>query len=349
MGSEVIEHIPDPYAFTALLRRWMQPGGTLVLTTPDAAMLHPGQDAASLFCMLSLGAHLVLYSTTAIEAMLRRAGFAHVHAEAANNNVIAWASDQPLRFRADAAAQHFAGYRAYLRHLVRTLPPGEPLWNGAAGRLFELDAVGAPLEESLQLWSSIAGAWRDRFGFDLLRFRVPPPLAEGAFHGDPTALLMARTAEQPVNLGAVLTARAMMERRIPGHTPESVLAYARPAFTIAVQTRRVLERCGLIDLALRGSAVQARLMILDSLLLLAPELEVELLGAVAAPSSASWPGASTSHPSSCCRACSDPSCARSRRGGLTRPTASRPLWATWTRWSRRRTGTPRRCWSCSLS
>ena len=290
MGSEVIEHIPDPYAFTALLRRWLRPGGTVVLTTPDAAMIHPGQDAASLYCMLSLGAHLVLYSVGGIEAMLRRAGFAHVRAEAANNTVIAWASDRPLRFRADADARHFAGYRAYLQHLVRTAPPGAPLWNGAAGRLFEVDAVGAPLEESLQLWAGIAAAWRDRFGFDLLRHRVPAPLAEARFNEDPAALLVEHLAGQPANLGAVLTARAMMERRIPGHTPESVLAYARPAYTIAVQTRRVLERAGLIDLALRGNAVQARLMMLDCLLHLAPELQLELLAAVAAPSTGDLAG-----------------------------------------------------------
>jgi SAM-dependent methyltransferase len=284
MGSEVIEHIPDPYAFTALLRRWMKPGGTLVLTTPDAGMIHPGQDPATLFCMLSAGGHLILYSAQAMEVMLRRAGFAHVHAECAGNNLIAYASDRPLRFRADAPARHVAGYRAYLQHLVGTAEPGLPLWNGAAGRLFELDAHSAPLEEALGLWARIAGAWRDRFGFDLARHRPPAPLAERAFDADAMARLASHAAAQPVNLGAVLAARAVLERRVPGHTPESVLLFARPAFTVCVQTRRVLERCGLIDLALRESAIGARLMMLDALVELAPELELELLAALAAPS-----------------------------------------------------------------
>lgn len=284
MGSEVIEHIPDPYTFTALLRRWTKPGGTLVLTTPDAGMIHPGQDPATLFCMLSAGGHLILYSAQAMEVMLRRAGFTHVHAECAGNSLIAYASDRPLRFRADAPARHVAGYRAYLQHLVETAEPGLPLWNGAAGRLFELDAHGAPLEEALALWARIAGAWRDRFGFDLARHRPPAPLAEGAFGTDAMARLAGHAAAQPVNLGAVLAARAVLERRLPGHTPESVLLFARPAFTACVQTRRVLERCGLIDLALRESAVGARLMMLDALVELAPELELELLAALAAPS-----------------------------------------------------------------
>ncbi|MGI4955123.1 MAG: class I SAM-dependent methyltransferase [Janthinobacterium lividum] len=284
MGSEVIEHIPDPYPFTALLRRWLKPGGILVFTTPDAAGIHPGQDPATLFCMLSAGGHMVLYSAEAMEVMLRRAGFAHVRTECAGTTLTAYASDRPLRFRADAPARHLAGYRAYLQHLTDTAEPGTPLWNGAAGRLFELDAHGAPLEDALGLWARIAAAWRDRFGFDLVRHRLPAPLPESAFATDPMLLLEAHVAAQPVNLGAVLAARAALERRMPGHTPESLLSLTRPAYITSVQTRRVLERCGLIDLALRDSAANARLMMLDALVELAPELELELLAAVAAPS-----------------------------------------------------------------
>jgi SAM-dependent methyltransferase len=284
IGSEVIEHIPEPYPFTALLRRWLKPGGTLVFTTPDAAMIHPGQDTATLFCMLSAGGHMVLYSAEAMTVMLRRAGFAHVRTECAGTTLTAYASDQPLRFRADAPARHLAGYRAYLQHLTDTAEPGTALWNGAAGRLFELDAHDAPLEDALRLWARIAAAWRDRFGFDLARRRLPASLPESAFITDPMPLLEAHAAAQPVNLGAVLAARAALERRVPGHTPESLLSFARPAYTTSVQTRRVLERCGLIDLALRDSAATARLMMLDALVNLAPELELELLAAVAAPS-----------------------------------------------------------------
>ena len=284
MASEVIEHIPDPYPFATLLRRWMKPGGTLVLTTPDADMIHPGQDAASLFCMLSVGIHVILYSARSIEVMLRRAGFAHVQTEAAGNNLIAYASDRPLRFDPQAPARHVAGYRAYLQHLVATAEPGRPLWNGAAGRLFELDCAGAPPAEALALWGRIASAWRTRFGIDLLRNQMPAPVPERAFGHTPMALLQAHAATQPINLGAVLSARAVLERRLAGRTAETVLSYARPAFTICVQTRRVLEEAGLIDLALRNSAIQARLLMLDCLAELAPELELELLASVAAGS-----------------------------------------------------------------
>lgn len=284
MGSEVIEHIPTPYSFIALLRRWMQPGGTLVLTTPNADMLHPEQDPANLVCMLSVGAHVILYSARAIEVLLRRSGFAHIHTESDGNTLTAFASDQPLRFDPEAPARHLAGYRAYLEHLVATAELGRPLWNGAAGRLFELHSGGAPPAEALALWDRIARAWRSQFGIDLLRRHLPAPLREAEFGRNAMALLQAHAAAQPFNLGAVLAARAVLEHRLPGHTPESVLSYARPAFTVCVQARRVLEEAGLIDLALRNWAVQARLLMLDSLAELAPELELELLAAIAAGS-----------------------------------------------------------------
>lgn len=290
MGSEVIEHIPAPYSFIALLRRWMQPGATLVLTTPNADTLTPGQDPANLVCMLSVGAHVILYSARAIEVLLRRSGFAHIHTEAAGDTLVAFASDQPLRFDANAPARHLAGYRAYLQHLVATAEPGRPLWNGAAGRLFELQCIDAPDLDALALWDRIALAWRERFGIDLLRRRMPAPVREQEFGRDAMALLQAHAATQPFNLGAVLAARAVLERRLPGHTPDTVLSYARPAFSICVQARRVLEEAGLIDLALRNSAMQARMLMLDSLAELAPEVELELLAAFATGSGGALAG-----------------------------------------------------------
>ena len=283
IGSEVIEHIPDPYPFMAVLRRWMTPGGTLVLTTPNAAVIHADKDPATLFCILSAGLHMVLYSAEALALMLRRAGFAHVQTEEAGDTLTVYASDRPMRFRADAPAAHMAAYRSYLGHLVATAPPGEALWNGAAGRLFELDAISAPLEDALRLWAGIAGAWRSRFGFDLAAGRLPDALQEDAFATPAMPLLERHAAAQPVNLGAVLAARAVLEQRMPAHRPDGVLHYARAAFTVCVQTRRVLERCGLIDLALRNSAIQARLLMTDAVLRLAPEMEIEVLAGVAAP------------------------------------------------------------------
>ncbi len=42
LASEVIEHLPAPHDFLALLRSHIAPGGTLVLSTPDADAIAPG-------------------------------------------------------------------------------------------------------------------------------------------------------------------------------------------------------------------------------------------------------------------------------------------------------------------
>ena len=283
LGSEVIEHIPDLYPFLALLRRWMTPGGHLVLTTPDAGSLSPAVNDGMLTAMLSVGAHLVLFSAQAMEVLLRRAGFQHVQCECAGNNLVAYASDRPLRFRADADVAHFMGYRTYLQRLLDTAEPGGPVWNGAAGRLFAIDVGAAAIEEMLALWARATAAWTERFGFDLARHRLPPPLTERDFGVPGPALIERLCARQPLNLAGMLYNRALLERRIPGRTPEQVLAYARPAYTQAVQTCRALQEYGLIDYDLTVTAWRARGVIVESLVELAPEQEAVLLAGLAAP------------------------------------------------------------------
>ena len=284
LGSEVIEHIPDLYPFLTLLRSHMTPGAALVLTTPDAASLSPTLNPGTLFAMLSVGGHLVLFTAASIELMLRRAGFAHVHTETGGNNLVAWASDMPLSLRPDADARHAQGYRTYLQRLLDTAEPGGHVWNGAAGRLFTLDATNRPLEEALALFARISDTWRTRFGLDLARVRLPEPLHEREIAAGGTALLDRIRAGQPLNLGGVLYSRALLERRMPGHRPDRVLDYARAALTAAEQTGRVLRACNLIDYDLHHTSWRSRMMVVDCLAELAPELEGHLLAGLAAPS-----------------------------------------------------------------
>ncbi len=281
MASEVIEHVPAPYAFIALLRRWMRPGATLVLTTPDAASLTPDLGPGSLVGILALKVHLILFTEGSLALALRRAGFKHVQVESAQDNLIAYASDQPLRFRPDAAERHVQAYRAYLQHLVDTAEPGSALWNGGAGRLFTLLAGDAPLAELHALFARMAAAWRERFGIDLARLRLPAGIPEGQFLAEGGITPARLAATQPLNLAGVLFNRAIVEHRTPGRTPEQVLAFARPAYLAAVQTRRVLQAEDMIDLDLQLTAWRARQMIVDCLAELAPEVEGELLYALA--------------------------------------------------------------------
>lgn len=282
LAVEVIEHIPDLYPFLALLRRWMQPGGKLVFTTPNADALTPEVNPGMLFAMLSAGGHLVLFTARSMELMLRRAGFQHVRCELVDLNLVAYASDAPMAFRDDISGPHTRGYEAYLRCLLETAPAGEPLWNGAAGRLMVLEAANAPAEQALALFARVTQAWRTRFGIDLARLRLPPPTLEPEFGQGGPALLERLRQSQPLNLAGLLMQRALLEQRLPGRVPETVLGYARAAYAISQQICRALEEFGLIDADLKGTTWRARLLCTNMLVELAPELEGSLLTALAA-------------------------------------------------------------------
>ncbi len=283
LAVEVIEHIPDLYPFLALLRRWMQPGGKLVFTTPNADALSPGVDPGMLFAMLSAGGHLVLFTAASMEHMLRRAGFQHVRCEAQGLNLVAYASDAPMLLRPDGDAAHNRGYEAYLRQLLDTAEPGEPLWNGAAGRLLAIEAAQGPVEPPLALLARIDEAWRARFGIDLARRRLPPPLPETAFGQMGPGLVERLIGMQPINLGGVLYRRALLEQRLPGRVAEAVLAYASAAYAVTQQTCRALEEYGLIDGDLKATTWRARMLCTDMMIELAPAMEGPLLAALAAP------------------------------------------------------------------
>lgn len=149
-ASEVIEHVPDPTAFAALLGRYVAPDGVLALTTPNAAYIREGNDPATVLASLSPGFHGFLLHAEALKKILLQAGFAYAAVEEHGSRLIAYASRKPVAKRGNALAR--SEYLRYLEQRADTLPPGTPTANGVLYRLIRDLANAGRWPEALK-WS----------------------------------------------------------------------------------------------------------------------------------------------------------------------------------------------------
>jgi SAM-dependent methyltransferase len=132
-ASEVVEHVPDPAAFVALLARYVADDGVLVLTTPAMSYVSRDNHSTTLHAALAPGFHGFLLSDDAFASTARRAGFEHVLVRAFAERQILWASRRPLAVDV-AASRMFPDYVAYLDRRVAEGDPRSPVWQGLAYR-----------------------------------------------------------------------------------------------------------------------------------------------------------------------------------------------------------------------
>ena len=78
LASEVIEHTPEPGAFLRALREHLAPGGFVVLSTPNAAIMDPKRPAREVVAALGLDDHTFLVDATGLDGLLRRSGYLDV-------------------------------------------------------------------------------------------------------------------------------------------------------------------------------------------------------------------------------------------------------------------------------
>lgn len=114
-STEVIEHVADPSTFAADLASRVARGGGLILTTPNAAAVHPAAAASSLIASLSPGSHYVMFSPSALEETLRQVGFPHVEVIEHEDRLLAFASTAPLE---RPAVDTVAPYIDYLQLVI---------------------------------------------------------------------------------------------------------------------------------------------------------------------------------------------------------------------------------------
>jgi SAM-dependent methyltransferase len=167
-ASEVIEHVPDPSAFVALLSRWVADDGVLIMTTPAGSFIRKENQPATLLAALSPGLHGFLLSSEAFTNTARHAGFAHVEILTTSERQFLWASRRPLRVRPMRPPAREA-YLGYLAGRVATPTQNtSPVWQGLAYRLGkEFVGVGR-LAEGKEVLARLLAAVEASFGADAI-------------------------------------------------------------------------------------------------------------------------------------------------------------------------------------
>lgn len=145
--SEILEHVADPHSLLLSIRERLAPEGLLVLSTPNAAILRDDTEEGMLGRALSPGFHLILYDASALERVLRMAGFEQIVIEEGYETLRAFAACSPAAIQRllppDPAA---AGslLRKYLDARKRQVPLSSALASGLAYRHFK-ECVNAGL------------------------------------------------------------------------------------------------------------------------------------------------------------------------------------------------------------
>jgi SAM-dependent methyltransferase len=142
VATEVLEHVVDPLAMLRRVRRMLKPAGMVFLTTPnvECPTARPGGPTAGILAPLD---HLNLFSARALEALLRKAGFAEVRVEA----------DGPDGFQLQAYAFAETGGKA-----VAGRPTAADLGRELAGLREANRALRAELAEANRLLESLGTA-----------------------------------------------------------------------------------------------------------------------------------------------------------------------------------------------
>jgi 2-polyprenyl-3-methyl-5-hydroxy-6-metoxy-1,4-benzoquinol methylase len=236
MASETIEHVPSPAAFVGVLRGLLRSGGTLILTTPNAAELRPEISPSVLVPLLSPGLHLIFQTAESLRALLVDAGFRHVVLDQDGHSLVAFASDQPLELERDEAVLR-AEFRAYLERRADDFAPHHDLFLAFAGRALQEAVNDGAFDQARRVRAGLDQACAARFGRSLEALG----LQSMAMEATPLETL---ALDMPLNLGGLLYADAIL--RLAAGEPRAGLA---GRFRQAAAGARLLRQA-LADLAM---------------------------------------------------------------------------------------------------
>jgi len=202
MASETIEHVPSPKTFVRVLRGMLRPGGTLILTTPDAADLRPETAPGVLIGLLSPGLHLIFQSREGLCAILQDCGFEHVLVAKDGHSLVAFASDRPLDLEFEQTVLR-AEYRRYLTRRALDFSPRHDLFLAFAGRALQEAVNDGAFDEARGVRAEVQRACKLRFGRSLDSIAERATAHRGAS-------LEGLSGQMPLSLGGLLYADAIL-------------------------------------------------------------------------------------------------------------------------------------------
>lgn len=232
LSLEVIEHVPDPAAFIQELQRYLAPGGTMVLTTPNAGFVTQKQPLGQVLSTLLPGLHKLLLGQAALTNLLQKAGFPHVRVDTAGQQLVTRASNIPISLQDDPAALR-SSYIDYLSRRWSDLSLDPNLQLGFGYRAFKEVMNAGRLHEALPVAAALQALIQGHYGFD---FTDVDAVRKAVL---PTTHLDSYMAAAPFPLGPILFFRAMAAAQgaLPGEDPATGFALAHEILAHSIRIR----------------------------------------------------------------------------------------------------------------
>jgi len=166
LSSEVIEHVKQPGEFIDALTAALAPDGVLLLTTPNAAVVKKSASLDDLLPVITAGHHLVIYSKTGLETVLRRAGYSHICIE--ENGPTLQAAASRAEFNVDFEARpNRAQLQSYLANRLDALGADHTLFSAFAVRLLKEYVHTGQWDEAREIRNQITRRWLNDYGLNL--------------------------------------------------------------------------------------------------------------------------------------------------------------------------------------
>ncbi|MHB8843602.1 MAG: class I SAM-dependent methyltransferase [Nitrospirota bacterium] len=163
-SAQTVEHVPDPVAFLDLLIRYLSPKGILILATPNAESVSRQTLAGPLLETLAPGFHYSVFNPRAMEEVLKRCGLEHIVIQKPQNQMIVWASRQPIMV-CDSWELVSDRMIEYL-NMVKS-SPNPWVVCGALQRLFRTQVNRSQYDLADQTYEQLRTVLKSQYGFDV--------------------------------------------------------------------------------------------------------------------------------------------------------------------------------------